>query len=267
MPELPEVENVIRSLAVKITGKKIWSVEVLTQSIIYHRKDFKEVLEGRTIEKLDRRGKYIIVRLDRGNLLVHLRMTGKLLFNGEINKHTHLIIDFEEDGMLVYNDVRKFGRVSLLSNEELSAYLETKVGLEPGLMSFEEFRNKLSKKKGPLKKILLDQSNIAGIGNIYADEILFASGIHPLEETSRLNEEDYKILYDNIRRILEEAIVAGGSTIRDYVDGDGKAGGFQDCHMVYGRGGCHCNDCGCTLEKIKVTGRTTVYCPVCQGSR
>ena len=194
-------------------------------------------------------------------------MTGKLLFNGEIGKHTHLRIDFTNGDYLIYNDVRKFGRINYLSNDELNIYLKTKVGLEPGLMELEAFKTKLMIKRGPLKKILLDQTIIAGIGNIYADEILFASGIHPLTETSKLKDEDYSILYDNIRGILEKAILAGGSTIRDYVNGDGTAGGYQDAHQVYGRGGKECIGCGCTLEKIKVAGRTTVYCPICQRIR
>ena len=267
MPELPEVENVIRSLVNKVSGKKIVSVEIITSSIIYKRNDFIDLVKDKTIVKLERRGKYIIIRLDVGNLLIHLRMTGKLLFNGEMGKHTHLRLDFTNGDYLIYNDVRKFGRINYLSNSELDIYLKTKVGLEPGLMEFEDFKSKLEHKRGPLKKILLDQTVIAGIGNIYADEILFASGIHPLKETSKLRVEDYELLYDNIRGILEKAIIAGGSTIRDYVNGDGTAGGFQDAHQVYGRGGKECNKCGCTLEKIKVVGRTTVYCPICQRVR
>lgn len=267
MPELPEVENVIRSLVNKVSGKKIASVEIITPSIIYKRTDFIDLVKDKTIVTLERRGKYIIIRLDKGNLLIHLRMTGKLLFNGEIGKHTHLRIDFTNGDYLIYNDVRKFGRINYLSNDELNIYLKTKVGLEPGLMELEAFKTKLMIKRGPLKKILLDQTIIAGIGNIYADEILFASGIHPLTETSKLKDEDYSILYDNIRGILEKAILAGGSTIRDYVNGDGTAGGYQDAHQVYGRGGKECIGCGCTLEKIKVAGRTTVYCPICQRIR
>ncbi len=267
MPELPEVENVIKSLVNKVSGKKIIAIEIITPSIIYKRTDFIDLVQDKTIVNLERRGKYIIIRLDEGNLLIHLRMTGKLLFNGEMSKHTHLILSFTDGDYLIYNDVRKFGRINYLSNKELDIYLKTKVGLEPGLMEFEDFKSKLKNKRGPLKKILLDQTVIAGIGNIYADEILFASGIHPLTETSKLVNVDYIKLYDNIRGILEKAIIAGGSTIRDYVNGDGTAGGFQDAHQVYGRGGKECNVCGCNLEKIKVVGRTTVYCPICQRVR
>ncbi len=267
MPELPEVENVIRSLVNKVSGKKIESVEVITPSIIYKRNDFIDLVKEKTIITLDRRGKYIIIRLDEGNLLIHLRMTGKLLINGEVGKHTHMIFGLSDGNQLIYNDVRKFGRINYLTNRELEIYLNTKVGLEPGLMGFEDFKSKLMNKKGPLKKILLDQTVIAGIGNIYADEILFVSGIHPLTETVKLDDTDYLILYDNIKGILENAILAGGSTIRDYVNGDGTAGGYQNAHQVYGRGGKECNICGCTLEKIKIAGRTTVYCPICQRIR
>ncbi len=267
MPELPEVENVIRSLVKKLIGKKIIAVGVLTPSIVYNRYDFVELVQDKYITNLERRGKYIIIRLDNGNLLIHLRMTGKLLFDGIISKHTHVKFDFNNGHYLLYNDVRKFGRISYLNNEELEFYLATKVGLEPALMDYEDFKNKLSKKNGPIKKNLLDQTIIAGIGNIYADEILFASGLHPVFETKCLLEKDFFALYTNIREILEKATIAGGSTIRDYVNGDGTAGKYQDTHKVYGRGGKVCNCCGCILEKTKVAGRTSVYCPVCQRIR
>ncbi len=267
MPELPEVENVIRSLVKKISGNRIIDVEVITPNIIYNRLEFSDLVKDKIIITLERRGKYIIIKLNEGNLLIHLRMTGKLLYNGEINKHTHLKIDFIDGDYLIYNDVRKFGRISYLNDEELEFYLLKKVGLEPGLMEYNEFRDKLMKKNGPIKKNLLDQTLIAGIGNIYADEILFASGLHPLYETKNLLEIDLSNLYNNIRDILDKATIAGGSTIRDYVNGDGTAGEYQDAHKVYGHSGKECTCCGCILEKTKVVGRTSVYCPICQRIR
>ncbi|MDD2371838.1 MAG: DNA-formamidopyrimidine glycosylase [Firmicutes bacterium] len=267
MPELPEVENVIRSLVKKVSGKIIINIEIVTPNIIYNRMEFKDLVISKTIVTLLRRGKYIIIKLSEGNLLIHLRMTGKLLYNGEVNKHTHLRFKFLDGDYLIYNDVRKFGRVSYLNNDELEVYLNTKVGLEPGLMVFDEFKDKLMKKTGAIKKNLLDQTVIAGIGNIYADEILFASGIHPLFETKNLLESDLENLYNNIREILEEATIAGGSTIRDYVNGEGAAGAYQDTHKVYGKSGKECISCGCKLEKIKVAGRTSVFCPICQRIR
>lgn len=267
MPELPEVENVIRSLIEKVRDKTIKDVEVITPGITYNRENFGMLIEGKKIKDIARRGKYIIIKLDDGNLLIHLRMTGKLLYNGEVGKHTHLTIEFTSGDYLIYNDVRKFGRVAYLNNEELSIYLNTKVGLEPLLMDYDKFKEKLQIKKGQIKKVLLDQGVIAGIGNIYADEILFASNIHPMTEINKLTEEDFKLLYKNIRTILDRAIKAGGSTIRDYVNSEGVAGGFQDAHLAYGRCGLPCKNCGCTMEKIKVAGRTTVYCPICQRLR
>jgi len=267
MPELPEVENVIRSLVKKVKDKKIIGVEIITPSIIYNRFDFIELVGNKTIKTLERRGKYIIVRLDEGNLLIHLRMTGKLLFDGIVSKHTHLRFDLMDGNYLLYNDVRKFGRISYMSNKELEIYLATKVGLEPALMEYTDFKNKLMHKGGPIKKNLLDQTIIAGIGNIYADEILYASGLHPLFETKSLLEADLSNLYLNIREILEKATEAGGSTIRDYVNGNGTAGEYQDAHKVYGRSGKKCDHCGCILEKTKVVGRTSTFCPICQRIR
>ena len=264
MPELPEVENVVRGLKKNILNKKIYDVEVLTESIINGDQNFTQKVKGQIIEDIQRRGKYIIIKLNQGNLLIHLRMTGKLLYNGDKDKHTHLIIYLAQDTRLNYKDVRKFGRILYLSDSQLQNYLATKVGLEPLEMSFEEFSQRIMKKKGPIKKNLLDQGVIAGIGNIYADEILFASGLKPQYPTEKLDPADLKAIYENIKSILKIAIEAGGSTIRDYVDSTGKAGDFQNFHKVYGRFGQTCVRCNSSLDKTKIAGRTTVFCPDCQ---
>lgn len=264
MPELPEVENVVQGLRKNIIGKKIEKLEIISEAIV--NRDVKRINRAlkQNILAVKRRGKYIIIELEEGFLLAHLRMTGKLLYQGEIDKHVHLILKFADGSYLAYKDVRKFGRVIYLNKEELAAYLDKKVGLEPLEMSLQEFISKVKPKKGPIKKNLLDQGIIAGIGNIYADEILFTSFIKPQYSTEKLTEEDYKKLYDNMKSILSMAIEVGGSTIKDYVDSSGKAGGFQNFHKVYGRGGQSCNNCSQMLEKTKIAGRTTVYCPKCQ---
>lgn len=264
MPELPEVENVVRGLRENIVGRSIDNLKIINDPILGKDKSRIKGIVGKSIEDILRRGKYIVIKLNDGAILVHLRMTGKLLYNEDEDKHTHLVFFFDDGNTLIYKDVRKFGRVLYLSDNELNEYIKAKVGIEPLEASLDDFIRVLSKKKGPIKKNLLDQGLIAGIGNIYADEILFASGIRPQFPTENLNDEDYWLIYENTKSILAEAIEAGGSTIRDYVDSSGKAGGFQNFHKVYGRSGLECVTCSTILEKTKVAGRTSVYCPKCQ---
>ena len=267
MPELPEVENVIRSLREHLAGRVIDSVAVSTPSIVAWE-DLDERLRGRRVLSLGRRGKYIILRLDKGFVLIHLRMTGRLLYNGLPDAHTHAAFHLAGGDRLLYKDVRKFGRILFFEEEEgVQGYLDKRLGLEPGLMSYVEFRNRIRKKRGGVKKVLLDQGVVAGIGNIYADEILFHSRIHPEARVETLGDVRLKRLYASIRWILERATELGGSTIRDYVNSNGESGGFQKDHQVYGRGGGDCLRCGRKLRKIKVAGRTTVYCPACQKKR
>lgn len=268
MPELPEVENIVRTLREPLEGRILLDASVRTPSIVGGREGFGEALRGRRILALERRGKYILLRMDRGWLLIHLRMTGRLLLDGEEDRHTHVIFTLDDGSTLLYKDVRKFGRVLLFEDQkEMDAHLAARLGLEPGEMSYPEFRERMGRTRGAAKKVLLDQKIVAGIGNIYADEILHRCGIHPLAKVERMKEKDLKGLYAAIREILERAIAGGGSTIRDYVNSNGAAGGFQKDHQVYGRSGRECTGCGTILEKTKVAGRTTVHCPRCQKRR
>jgi formamidopyrimidine-DNA glycosylase len=260
MPELPEVETVVRSVAAHLTGRRIVS-SVFTSRFVTpgSRSKLAQKLAGRRIESVKRRGKFIIIDLDHGTLTVHLGMTGKLLVDGEAGEHTHGVFTLD-DGMLLYHDPRQFGRI------EWSAGASPRVarlGPEPLEISFEEFRTRLQRKAG-MKALLLNQAFLAGLGNIYADESLFAAGIHPLAVAERLSTDRAKKLYQAIRGILTHAIELGGSSISDYVNARGERGWFQMEHRVYGREGEPCANCGRPIRKILVAQRGTHYCPHCQ---
>jgi formamidopyrimidine-DNA glycosylase len=216
-------------------------------------------LAGRRIESVTRRGKFILIALDQGTLTVHLGMTGKLLLEGEAGEHTHGVFNLD-DGMLLYHDPRQFGRIEFSEGPPPRV---ARLGPEPLEISFEEFRARL-RRKTRMKALLLNQAFLAGLGNIYADESLFAAGIHPLAVADRLSAARAKKLYDAIRGILKHAIQLGGSSISDYVNGRGERGWFQMEHRAYGREGEPCANCGRPIRKILVAQRGTHYCPHCQ---
>jgi formamidopyrimidine-DNA glycosylase len=249
MPELPEVETVVRSVAAHLAGRRIVSASFTSRFVTPgSRAKLSQRLAGRRIESVTRRGKFIVIALDQGNLTVHLGMTGKLLLEGESGEHTHGVFTLD-DGLLLYHDPRQFGRI------EWSAGAPPRVarlGPEPLEISFDEFRR------------LLNQAFLAGLGNIYADESLFAAGIHPLAVAERLSTTRARKLYDAIRGILTHAIQLGGSSISDYVNGRGERGWFQMEHRAYGREGEPCANCGRPIRKILVAQRGTHYCPHCQ---
>lgn len=268
MPELPEVQGVINSLKDILPGKIIQEVEIRQPSIVNHREDLPFLLPGNRILGFRRRGKYILLDLTAGTLLIHLRMTGKLLYEGVADRHCHVRFAFEDGSWLWYKDVRKFGRILYFDNEAaLQAHLSGKVGIEPMEMSEMDFLGVFGHARGSLKKVLLDQRLVAGIGNIYADEILFRSRLHPLMEAESLSRKQQKTLYLAIWEVLGEALAAGGSTIRDYADATGSPGAYQEEHAVYGRSSQPCIHCAATLRKTVVAGRTTVFCPACQRKR
>jgi formamidopyrimidine-DNA glycosylase len=260
MPELPEVETVVRSIAAHLTGRGIVSARFTSRFVTPgSRTRLAQRLAGRKIESVTRRGKFILIALDQGTLTVHLGMTGKLLLEGEAGEHTHGVFTLD-DGLLLYHDPRQFGRI------EWSPGVPPRVarlGPEPLEIAFEEFRARL-RRKTKMKALLLNQTVLAGMGNIYADESLFAAGIHPLAIASKLTEARAKKLYQVIRSILTHAIQLGGSSISDYVNGRGERGWFQMEHRVYGREGEPCANCGRPIRKILVAQRGTHYCPHCQ---
>ena len=256
MPELPEVETVVRSLQA-LKGRTILNVEVTQRRIL--RGDLGPVA-GNKILSVSRRGKFIVLELQVGYLLVHLGMTGKLLLNGEITKHTHAVFTLDE-GLLLYTDSRQFGRL------EYALELPRRVGLlgpEPLLLPFDEFYAALRVRKARIKAVLLNQRFIAGIGNIYADEALHRAGIHPTSNSSRISKPRARRLYQAIQQVLKAAIAAKGSSISDYVDSAGNKGSFQHEHLVYRRTGEPCTKCGISILRILVTQRSTHYCPKCQ---
>ena len=260
MPELPEVETVVRSIAAHLAGRGIVSARFTSRFVTPgSRALLAKRLAGRRIESVTRRGKFILIALDQGTLTVHLGMTGKLLLEGAASEHTHGVFTLD-DGFLLYHDPRQFGRI------EWSPGVPPRVarlGPEPLEITFEEFRARL-RRKTKIKALLLNQTFLAGMGNIYADESLFAAGIHPLAVAQRLSTARTAKLYEGIRRILAQAIQRGGSSISDYVNGRGERGWFQMEHRVYGREGEPCANCGRPIRKILVAQRGTHYCPHCQ---
>lgn len=270
MPELPEVENVRKSLADLVAGRKILELSAAYPRMVLTGFDqAKATLEGQTIRGISRRGKYLIFEFDTFVLISHLRMEGKYRLEAldfVAGKHDHLFVKFS-DGVLVYQDVRKFGTWEILRREETAKYFENKkIGPEPTASTFDEaiFSEKLGQSKKKIKPYLLDQSLVAGLGNIYADEVLWQAKIHPERIASDLTESSKKLLHDSIIEILQKAIKLGGSSIRTYQNALGKSGTMQEELKVYGKTGQNCSRCATKIVKIKVAGRGTHFCPNCQ---
>lgn len=261
MPELPEVETVMRSLLPHLPGRRIVAARFTSRFVTPgNRKALAAKFTGRTIQSLTRRGKFIVMQLDQGTLTVHLGMTGRLLALDEIpaSKEQHMYGYFELDrGALVYIDPRQFGRI--LPDHDLDH-----LGPEPLDISLEDFRLRLKSRKTRIKALLLDQSFVAGVGNIYADETLYAACVHPLASTKRLSAEKIAAIHSSMQEILHAAIALGGSSISDYVDARGEKGFFQLQHQAYGREGEPCYRCGGPIRRILVTQRGTHYCARCQ---
>ena len=276
MPELPEVEAVRRGLESLVIDKTIQDIEILWPRIIDTELDLQQwklELIGQTIHKMQRRGKYLIFVLSQGSLISHLRMEGKYLYypkdqlSIEINKHSHVLFKFTDGSQLHYNDVRKFGRLHLLANHAWPNYFDNKsLGPEPLSDDFKlsTFIENLSKSQRNIKPLLLDQKVVVGLGNIYVDESLFLAKIHPLRKASSLESEEIESLYHAIKKVLDQAVREGGSTIRTYKNSLGEAGKFQQSLNVYGKNGKPCSRCGQEIDKIKVSQRGTHYCPYCQ---
>lgn len=274
MPELPEVETVRRGLEHLIVGKKIVSVEVCVPKMVKTGvEDFQLNILGQTFESIGRRGKYLLLNLNRQTVISHLRMEGKyLLFEDEVpdNKHFHLFFGLNGGSILVYQDVRKFGTFELLPKSQVEAYfVQKKIGPEPNAKDFKlkPFEEGLTKSHKAIKTLLLDQHLVAGLGNIYVDEVLWAAKVDPEQLASRLKKSEIKRIHDETIRILQLAIEKGGSTIRTYRNALGEDGTMQDFLQVYGKAGQPCTRCGHEIEKIKLAGRGTHLCPHCQRMR
>ena len=274
MPELPEVETIVRSLAPGVRGRMIERAELLFKPLLRRApRGGLAVLAGKRVLNVRRRGKMAIIECDGGlSLVFHLKMTGQLLLakSGEArDKHTRLVVKFGDGGPeLRFRDIRKFGFLLCVKGAPESACSELScLGPEPLDITVEDFGRVLKGRKARIKGLLLDQTVIAGIGNIYADEILFDSGIHPVTRAAALTKRDLGRLWEATRKILALAIEAKGSTLRDYVDAEGRAGGFQFFHKVYDREGEPCFTCGTQVKRIRVAGRSSYFCARCQRKR
>lgn len=273
MPELPEVETVRRRLEPVLVGRRFEHVDI-EDARLTRPEDPAEVaaeLTGERVAALERRGKYLIVRFESGRvLLIHLRMTGTLLHapaGGPADvPHRRAVVNLDDGSDVVYRDVRRFGTWLLVEPDALGPYLAERLGGEPLGRAFttKSLAASLANRKAPVKAALLDQRTLAGLGNIYVDEALWRARIHPLRPARELGADEARALREGIKRALEAGIKRQGATLRDYRQPDGTAGSMQKEFKVYGRGGEPCDRCGTPIEKIRVAGRGTWYCPSCQ---
>jgi formamidopyrimidine-DNA glycosylase len=274
MPELPEVETNVRELEPLLRGRQVMAVHVYWPGTIAAPtpEQFVQQMSGQRFAQFDRRGKYMILGLESGaSLIVHLRMTGQLFVQPadvEPNQHTHVVFDLDDDRRLHYQDTRKFGRIWLVADP---AQVLAKLGPEPFHEEFtaESLAQKLAGRKASIKALLLDQTVVAGVGNIYADEALFLAGIHPARGGGELQPEEIERLHGAIRTILTTAIQRKGSSLgksslQNYMRPSGEPGSFQEEWAVYKRAGQACLRCGTPIERIVLAQRSAHFCPTCQ---
>jgi formamidopyrimidine-DNA glycosylase len=258
LPELPEVETIVRSLAPRITGRRVLEVHVLAARVM--RGAPEPDLQGHEVREVRRHGKHILLRFDHGVLAIHLGMTGKLLLDGEPTPY--LRAEFVLDGCrLLFDDIRQFGRMAW--SHALPENV-ARLGPDPLELSVAEFTGRLRGRAMRVKPLLLDQRFLRGLGNIYVDEALHRAGVHPLMPAEAISKARARRLYEAMQAVLREAIAGGGSSISDYVDTEGRRGAFQESHRVYGRAGEACPACGAAVERIVVAQRGTHFCPRCQ---
>lgn len=286
MPELPEVETTVKDLWEKILGRKIEDVWTDFPKMIKKPKDFKDFvkeIKRRKIENIRRRGKNILITLS-GNktLLIHQKLTGHLLLgkwkkknnkwqpppgplSEKVNTYIHLLFTFDDGQQLALSDLRKFAKAELFNKDELKKELSS-LGPEPldKSFTFENFTGALGRARGKIKQVLMDQTVIVGIGNIYSDEILWQAKVHPFKEISQLSEKELKNIYQAIRKTLPLAIKLCGESISDYRTLSGEAGFFDKARKVYRREGEKCRHCGTVIKRIKTGSRSAHFCPNCQ---
>lgn len=272
MPELPEVETIRRGLAEVLPGLIFGYVEIICPAPLKETsaKQFAASLAEKKVLGIERRGKYLLLDLDDGSgILIHLRMTGRLVFSREYlqtDKHTRLVFHFSDGSHLSFSDVRKFGTINLLPAGDRCPAGLSALGPEPlsGDFNFPYLDRELEKRVISVKALLLNQQVIAGLGNIYTDEILHRAAIRPERRARSLNRKERLALFRSIREVLEEAVNCRGTTMSDYRDATGSAGTFQEKLQVYGRRGLPCPRCGTAICRSRVAGRGTHFCPQCQ---
>lgn len=275
MPELPEVETIARGLALKVSGRRIEAVELARPDVVHgDPAPLCALVRGRRIEAVERLGKRIRVRLERGVFLhIHLGMTGRLLVvsaGARPEPHTHLRLRLDNGSELRFSDPRRFGGIWVIRDERQGGESTQWIGrrlapvhADPLELPLPEFRTLLARRR-QVKALLMAQEPISGIGNIYCDEALYRARIHPLTRCDQLKPGDVRRLWRAIRQVLRQAIEAGGSSIRDYRSADNEPGGFQKRHRVYDRAGQPCGRCRSRIMRLVVAGRGTFICPVCQ---
>jgi len=286
MPELPEVEATVRDLKKKVLGRTFIDVWTDFPKMIKKPKDFKDFvkeIKRRKIENIRRRGKNILIDLS-GNktLLIHQKLTGHLLLgkwkkknnkwqpppgplSEKVNTYIHLLFTFDDGQQLALSDLRKFAKSELFNKDELKKELSS-LGPEPldKSFTFENFTGALGRARGKIKQVLMDQTVIAGIGNIYSDEILWQAKVHPFKDVSKLTEEELKKIYQAMKKILGKAIEVKGESISDFRRISGEKGGFDPLRKVYRKEGEKCNRCGTIIKRVKLAGRSAHFCPQCQ---
>jgi formamidopyrimidine-DNA glycosylase len=276
MPELPEVETVRTLLEPVLVGRSFARVEIADPRLTrpHDPAEVAAELTGERVEAVERRGKYLVVRFESGRvLLIHLRMTGNLLHSvsgagGALtdDPHRRAVVTLDNGSDVVYRDVRRFGTWLLVEPGELDAYLAERLGAEPLERAFTTagLATRLANRRAPVKAVLLDQRTLAGLGNIYVDEALWRAQIHPLTPSNEVPADALPVLRRGIRAALRAGIARQGATLRDYRRPDGTRGRMQDEFKVYGREGEPCPRCGTPIERVRIAGRGSWYCPSCQ---
>jgi formamidopyrimidine-DNA glycosylase len=273
MPELPEVETVRRAIAPALEGGVVARATILDERLTrpFDPHAVAAELVGERVSRVDRRGKYLIVRFESGRvLLVHLRMTGsfRVASRGSLadDPHRRAVLSMDNASDVAYRDVRRFGTWELLEPDELEPYLQARLGPEPldERVTAKRLGERLAGRRAPLKSALLDQRRLAGLGNIYVDEALWHARLHPLRPAGTLDRDELIRLHKGIRRALRVGIARQGASLRDYARPDGSSGGMQEEFRAYGRAGDPCDRCGAPLERIVVGGRGTTFCARCQ---
>ena len=265
MPELPEVQTIINGLNQKVISKTITSIIEKRQGTLIFG-EYINICEFGKIESVERRGKYIIIKTSKDlKLIVHLRMTGKLIFEKDLNKtssHSRAEVIFSDKTKLIFDDVRTFGKIQIVNKNKRINALQ-KLGVEPLSDSFDliYLKNEIKNRKAPIKIVLLDQTVIAGLGNIYVAEILFRANVHPATSANKIKSTKLKRIVSETKIILREAIKHNGTTISDYRSVEDKTGEFQNFLKVYGKKMC---ECGAMIQRIKQAGRSTYFCGECQ---